>query len=752
MAESMRDEFQQLVQTMVEEISEKIFMTQLEEICHQFSEQLGDYKEAIRDGKQASDEVVAYAKNNKNSVQQLEGMVQGELGEIRNMIQQVSGEYRKIFDGFSREVTNLNDAQRNAFLDALRDAVGREGQELTSKLKHMLDDNIKLGQELSQKLEEQQGALAVTEQNMNDGFSDIKSVIHRMDNQYQEIFKGFSQKVSALNETERKKFLKELDQVFDKIKASIPKMVDRSCHEVLDVFSKDLQNVSKENSEKLSEFRKYIDEMNRRSAEFTNASKKNAERIQELTQELDSRLIEVKDAIKTIDQEYETVFEGFSQNVAALNEAERARFKAEIENILVDYRGTFGEELGKKYEHISEKFRKDLEEIYVEYDRQLNENTSYLSDTKNCMVDVKDCMKENVGVMNSLNDRLTHSVSALNRSVDSIKEEVDGILQGYSAEVAKINEEERTAFSREIADTIHQKENAVLMMLDEKIEGFRSDYETIQNELKGEYQKHEIAIEAQLTDLKAACELMERYAMSLAKLIAAMGKKMEEHRGCISKATSYMQEGYREQFVQYIDEIGRRARQERDDAVNSISEISASQKTAIEVLLEQQEREMGNLVKQQKQEMENLVKQQRQSMQELTGQQRREMEEFARQQNQEMQNYYKKQESLATALFTRQLQENKDLLAELERKIAEDARREEAASWRFFMTASNLFLMVLMAVMMFVTGAWFQLGVNGSMACILFSVLIVLSIVFRKQMIRLIRGRKKDDDNGQEQL
>lgn len=424
-----------------------------------------------------------------------------------------------------------------------------------------------------------------------------------MDNQYQEIFKGFSQKVSALNETERKKFLKELDQVFDKIKASIPKMVDRSCHEVLDVFSKDLQNVSKENSEKLSEFRKYIDEMNRRSAEFTNASKKNAERIQELTQELDSRLIEVKDAIKTIDQEYETVFEGFSQNVAALNEAERARFKAEIENILVDYRGTFGEELGKKYEHISEKFRKDLEEIYVEYDRQLNENTSYLSKTKACASDMEMRMKENISAMNKLNDRLKHSFSELKNGVDSVKGAVDDVLQANLAEAVKLNQKEQTAFSREILD-----------------------------QLNHEYQKHEEIIGEQLRGIQETGESIQKYATALAKVIAAIGKKMEEQQACLTKATEYMQEGYKEQFAQYIDEIVHFAKQEREETVSSVA-----------VMLDRQ---------------------------------RAQMEELASQQKKELGIYYQKQENLVKEMLEMQHQENRKLLDELERKMMQEKKTE----------------------------------------------------------------------------
>lgn len=784
MESTIRTEFEEYIQKLIETISRDIFLEDLKHICEAYQEQLAQYQMAMRENREVNYRLQEDAGTNNAEVRKLNLQVQQQLEQLNQSIELLNQDYERLFQQFSDRVSALNATEREAFVKKISHELENSGVELTSRIvdnchvifQQFLQDlaevqlkneeqyqlyeqlvnqsqtaNTQLALQLGQAAEEIQG-LKLTAGKQLDG---IQKTVQGITEEYAKVFQGFAKNVSALNTEERGKLTTELDKLFSTYRSSFAEEIARKYEHIAENFRQDLTAVYEEYYGQLDGYRQTFQEAKEDSSRLKEITEQSMQNMQQWETKLDNRLQELNHSIDGIMEGYAEVFEGFSMNVTSLNQQERERLSQELKELLESYRSTFAQEIAGKYQHIAEVFRKDLTSVYEEYYSQLKDYRRLFEETKSDNAQMKQHTAEHLQNMKQWKGELDNRLKSLNGTIAGITERYANEFQGYAKDVATLNEQEREKFKREVQELISnstsdlEEENARLRKYaDESLQKLQQWGEEISQGVK---ELNATAADMAENNLRGGQDFLVKTATLNERQKRELVQKLEEGS---QQQQQLLEQGNRQQ-QQLLEQIHSQQQQllesVKEEQQQHIQELGSSQQKLLEEISQQELQRMEALFR------EKLLEQQKQQqnvMEEL----RRELEDWQDKYEEKLaeQKKYILMDIQMIQELDAQLKDEKEnqiqrqdeafqaMIASWKEMQQAEEKHVNAIGWKLYMTVSSAMSVLLLVLLFIMIKPWDILGIPATLAVVAVFLLCGLLIAFRKPLIKAILQSRKE--------
>ncbi len=517
MAKDIRGEFEEYIEELVTEISRKIFLEDLKEICEKYQKQLFQYEQLIAKAEGAAEKMDEFTETEEANIRGLSQNVNYELTQVNQTVQQLTEDYTRIFHEFSEKVNLLNQNERKAFIDTLDKKIAeyeavmvkrldKEYESLFTQLfqdfeKICAENNLQYKdfQELVETAREAYAAIVKQQESsllqmqqvddtIDSNLQSISAQIGELNNCYEEVFHQFSRKVSSLNEKERALFIEEVQQVLNGYRNTFADEIAVKYVSISDKFRTDLGGIYKEYENQLAEYRSLLQEVQRNNRTIQQFTMQNIPELQKLSKTVDVNLQNVNYTISGITQKCMAVFGEFSDRVTALNETERQKLLTGITESISRQLTVMQEVAGKTQRDWEEKAKeltqqmsnslKEQQEGY-QYDRKM-----FLQDVGQQMTDFKHNIADEIRTQQELIGKLTEEhreLEELQRELHQTKNRMDSNEEAFHMYIQK----QETEISQ-LLEKVQQTQ--------QKIENDRLE---VWNQMLSEWKKREKSLDKQ---------------------------------------------------------------------------------------------------------------------------------------------------------------------------------------------------------------------------------------------------------------
>ncbi len=459
----------------------------LQKVNVDFNNQLSKYEAMIYHTEQANEKLDKYTESNREKVDRLCIRVEKRLDEINKYVEDMFAESNELMVKYSKEVTSLNEAEREAFSKELLVELGQYREALLEDITTL----IQAAKETNQEMVMQVHGLRLV---INGCLDAINHSIGSINDRYVTIFEEFSRNVNTLNKEEREQFISQLSRTLDSYKKD---------YGICDELLKDSHKTNQE---------------------LTRLALQNVENMQEIERQIDKSLEQNKQLLEHISRAYEEGFKDFAKDVTALNEREKEKFVVTIRSVLEDYRFTFGNEIEGKSKELNNLFQNTLAGICSTFAIRNQEYQKILGATKESNDLLHKDMEQGLTQIQGLVNSLLFREKTIKEALSFLKEDYKNTVWQYVQELERNNASDR----EKIMQTTVQSVNASSEKFTRQMEVF-----------KAERSKHLQQIEKLLEEEKRDREsMLNRQAESINILKREqenLKKQLEEKQESISR-------------------------------------------------------------------------------------------------------------------------------------------------------------------------------------------------------------------------
>lgn len=438
----------------------------LEKICVDYNNQLSKYEALIYHTEQTNEKLTKYTESNRDKVDRLCLRVESKLNQVNERIEEIAEECNGLFELYSKEISTLNQEEREAFLKVLmvgleqykeqflQDVLGDYQEILQSFMDqiHREADYIQHGQKDMEKLvknTEDTNKELVTQVHglrlvVNGCLEAINQTVGSINDKYLAIFSEFSKQVNAVNEEDREKFISGLSRTLEQYK------------EEYGIYEALVQTSQK---------------LNKELAELTI---RNTENINDLSKQVEQKLTRAEQLMKFIARSYEKGFEKFEKDVSVLNSRERESLCVAVRTLLEEYRFSFGKEIEGKAKEMNVMFQNTLLGVCSSFSLQNKEYSRLLESIKESNGQLQQQLEEKT-------DRIDVLTSGLLRREEKIEQSLDFLQDGYKEAIQKYMKEMQEANKKAcelMEESMHQNTNKMVDRFMHQLELFKGERKT----------------------------------------------------------------------------------------------------------------------------------------------------------------------------------------------------------------------------------------------------------------------------------
>lgn len=214
-----------------------------------------------------------------------------------------------------------------------------------------------------------------------------------------------------------------------------------------------LEKICVEYNNQLSKYEALMYHTEQTNEKLDKYTETNREKVDRLYLRVESRLEKLDERMDTVKKEYASLFERYSEEIAALNADERDAFLKLLLDGLEQYKDDFVREVMRDY--------KDILQVFVE---QLQEESAVIGSGREDMARlVRDAEMMNTGLSHRVQDLciiVDSATEKMNQTLERMNSRYLELFEEFSARVNTLNEEDRALFIAELSATLEKyKEN-----------------------------------------------------------------------------------------------------------------------------------------------------------------------------------------------------------------------------------------------------------------------------------------------------
>lgn len=211
MGNTIKEEFEEYLRNLVDEITENILLDDMQKLYDNYSTGFSEFKETATLAKQTEQENREKIETEINEFQNLQNQIKSMMKIVDHALDLMNGGYKDVFANFSERVIQLNEDQKEALVQDINHTYE---QKIIKLQKALGEYQASLIKELKENFDTDQ--LKIYTVQMQSVVEAVEYAVDRINQEYHQFFSTYSSDVQAMNQEERSKFTKEVKAVIQK--------------------------------------------------------------------------------------------------------------------------------------------------------------------------------------------------------------------------------------------------------------------------------------------------------------------------------------------------------------------------------------------------------------------------------------------------------------------------------------------------------------------------------------------------------
>lgn len=297
-----------------------------ERILQGFMEQIQKESSYVVSGEK---EIAKLAKTteetNQELITQIHGLrviVNGCLEAINHTVGRMNDKYLTIFESFSDKVNSLNKGEREKMLSELSQAMEKYKKEF-GLYDSVLQDSHKTNQELSRLTLQNVETVREMEVQLQERLKQTEKLMDHISQAYEQGFQGFSKDVTALNSSEKEKFVVAVRSILEDYRFTFGNEIEGKAKEMNTLFQNTLAGICNTYNGRNQEYLKQLESIRESNLQLHQDLSRKLTEVQGMVNSLQFREKTIKEALAFLKEDYKNTVWQYVQELERNNARDR---------------------------------------------------------------------------------------------------------------------------------------------------------------------------------------------------------------------------------------------------------------------------------------------------------------------------------------------------------------------------------------------------------------------------------------------